>query len=79
MKIVIYGTGQIGSVVNNILKDAGHEIVGYVDDNISLHSKKINGVQVFGGGKWLLKKKKNMIGSVWESELLIQEKKSLIG
>jgi acetyltransferase EpsM len=57
MKIIIYGTGQIGSVVNNILKDAGHEIVGYVDDNISLHSKKINGVQVFGGGKWLLKKK----------------------
>tara|TARA_Y200000002_G_C22641885_1_gene647384 strand:+ start:798 stop:1454 length:657 start_codon:yes stop_codon:yes gene_type:complete len=58
MKIIIYGTGQIGRVVSQILKDAGHEVIGYVDDNVSLHSKKINGIQVLGGGRCLLKRKK---------------------
>ena len=58
MKIIIYGTGQIGNVVTQILKDSGHEVVGYVDDNSALHSKKINGQKVYGSGSWLLKKKK---------------------
>ncbi len=56
MKIIIYGAGQMASVVSEILKESGHEIVGFVDDNKTLYSKKINQINVFSR-KDLLKKK----------------------
>ena len=57
MKIIIYGIGQIGNVVSQILKESGHEIIGYVDDNTSLHSKSFDGIKIFGGFDWLLDNK----------------------
>ena len=56
MKIIIYGTGQIGSVVCEILKDLGHKVVGYIDDNNLLHSKKINGIDILKKSSLLSKK-----------------------
>lgn len=57
MRIVIYGCGQIGRVVNQILKDSGHQIIGYVDDSYSSLLKQNHDLKILGGCEWLLNKK----------------------
>lgn len=55
MRIVIYGCGQIGRVVNQILKDSGHQIIGYVDDSYSSLLKQNHDLKILGGREWLLR------------------------
>mgnify|MGYP001945705889 FL=1 len=50
IKVMIYGAGDSGQVTRSSLEsEAGRNVkmVGFIDDNPSLHGKRINGVQVY--------------------------------
>lgn len=51
--IIIYGSGSIGRLVEQIIHDINREkrtwnILGYIDDNKKLHKEEISGYQVLG-------------------------------
>lgn len=48
MKSVIIGAGKYGEVYLSYLKETGEEIVGFLDDDLSLLQTKIFGVPVLG-------------------------------
>ncbi len=48
MKSVILGAGTYGKVYLSYLKEKGIDVVGFLDDNPSLHERKIDGVPVLG-------------------------------
>lgn len=48
MKAIIYGAGEQGRVVLDILQQTGVEIIGFIDDAIEMHGKVVNGVSVLG-------------------------------
>jgi putative colanic acid biosynthesis UDP-glucose lipid carrier transferase len=50
--ILIYGAGALGCDIRRRLQDAswiGLEVVGFLDDNATLHGKQVAGRKVFGG------------------------------
>lgn len=47
-KAVIIGAGTYGSVYSAYLKNT-YNLLGFLDDNISLHGKSVNGFVVMGG------------------------------
>lgn len=49
MKSVIVGAGTYGEVYLSYLKDAGVEIIGFLDDNEKLSGQLVRGVPVLGG------------------------------
>ncbi len=49
MRSVIIGAGTYGEVYLAYLKEAGVEVVGFLDDNESIQGSKIQGVPVLGG------------------------------
>lgn len=49
MKSVIIGAGTYGEVYLAYLKEAGVEVLGFLDDNTDLHGRIIKGVTVLGG------------------------------
>jgi FlaA1/EpsC-like NDP-sugar epimerase len=52
-QVLIYGAGELGFVVKRVIlsdADYGLNVTGFVDENKSLHGKKINGIQVFNPG-----------------------------
>lgn len=58
IKIVIVGAGGHGKEVAQILaeqyaNDSKCKILGFIDENINLHGKKINNLPVLGGISWL--------------------------
>lgn len=48
MKSIIIGAGSYGEVYSVYLKEAGVDVVGFLDDNTALHGKPICGVPVLG-------------------------------
>lgn len=48
MKAIIYGAGEQGRVVLDILQQTGVEVIGFIDDTIELHGTIVNGVSVLG-------------------------------
>lgn len=48
MKSVIIGAGSYGEVYLTYLKEAGVDVVGFFDDNVSLHGKFVCSVPVLG-------------------------------
>ena len=48
MKAIIYGAGEQGRVVLDILQQTGVEVIGFIDDTIEMHGKIVNGVSVLG-------------------------------
>jgi sugar O-acyltransferase (sialic acid O-acetyltransferase NeuD family) len=48
MKLVILGAGGHGQVVADAALAAGFELLGFLDDNGSLHGRKVLGVSVLG-------------------------------
>ncbi len=48
MKAIIYGAGEQGRVVLDILQQTGIEVIGFIDDTIEMHGKVVNGVSVLG-------------------------------
>jgi len=49
MKAIIYGAGEHGRVVLDILQVMGVDVIGFIDDTINLHGTAVNEVQVLGG------------------------------
>ncbi|MCZ7384099.1 MAG: acetyltransferase [Candidatus Methanoperedens sp.] len=49
MKAMIYGSGEHGRIVMDILQHAGIETIGFLDDNIKSHGTIVNEVPVLGG------------------------------
>lgn len=49
MSSVIIGAGTYGHVYLSYLKDAGVQVVGFIDDNPAEHGKVYDGVPVLGG------------------------------
>lgn len=49
MKSVIIGAGTYGEVYLAYLQEAGVDVVGFLDDNASIHGKQIQGVPILGG------------------------------
>ncbi|WP_024769170.1 NeuD/PglB/VioB family sugar acetyltransferase [Aquimarina macrocephali] len=45
---IIIGAGTYGQVYASYFKEAGINIIGYIDDNIDLIGKEINGVPILG-------------------------------
>ena len=54
MSILIYGAGQIGSVVASVLRECGHEIAGFIDDLDDATGSIVAGLPVLGNRDWLL-------------------------
>ena len=52
-KCVIVGAGTYGQVYAEYLKKE-YDIIGFVDDNVTLIDKTINGVKVLGDFKYLI-------------------------
>jgi len=48
MKTIIYGAGEQGRVVLDILQQTGVDVIGFIDDTIELHGTIVNGVSVLG-------------------------------
>ena len=48
MKAIIYGAGEQGRVVLDILQQTGVEVIGFIDDTIEMYGKVVNGVPVLG-------------------------------
>ncbi|MDW7776902.1 MAG: acetyltransferase [Methanosarcinales archaeon] len=48
MNAIIYGAGEQGRVVLDILQQVDVEVIGFIDDTIEMHGKVVNGVSVFG-------------------------------
>ena len=49
-RVIIYGAGETGFVVKRVIMsnpDQGFNVVGFVDDDKSLHGKKMNGIPVY--------------------------------
>ena len=65
MKIVVIGAGGFGREVIWTLNDCNknskkYEILGYIDDNSSLHGKKIDNYPVLGGLDWFSEENKDV-------------------
>jgi sugar O-acyltransferase (sialic acid O-acetyltransferase NeuD family) len=50
--IVVYGAGGHGKVVADALRAAGHDVLGFVDDEKS-RGERFLGLEVLGGRAWL--------------------------
>ncbi len=48
MKSVIIGAGKYGEVYLSYLREAGVNVIGFLDDDETLHSKRIWGLPIFG-------------------------------
>ena len=53
MNVIIYGSGEQGRIVLDILQQTGEDIIGFIDDNKMSHGKKVNGVPVLGGFEFI--------------------------
>jgi len=53
-KIVLIGAGGHGRDVLDCARVYGANIIGFLDEDPSLHSKLVNGLRVFGSIEWLL-------------------------
>ena len=65
IKIVVIGAGGFGREVIWTLNDCNknskkYEILGYIDNNSSLHGKKIDNYPVLGGLDWFLEENKDV-------------------
>jgi len=61
-KVVVIGAGGFGREVMEIFKDENKinkkwDILGFIDENLELHGKQINGFPVVGGLDWLIEHK----------------------
>ena len=56
-KAVIIGAGTHGQIYASYLKEAGVEIVGFIDDADSFHNKRVIGIEVLGKYEDLFSKK----------------------
>ncbi|MBG0858982.1 MAG: hypothetical protein IQL11_05725, partial [Bacteroidales bacterium] len=82
--ILIYGAGELGFVVKRvILSDSkyGFYVAGFIDNDKSLHGKKINGIPVFGSSvlsaEFISKKKIESL-ILAEKEITIDDKSRII-
>lgn len=64
MRIVVFGAGKWGKVVLETLRQEGHEIVGWLDDNKALHGASYWGNTVLGGMDWLLTCNRKNLGAI---------------
>lgn len=60
MKSVIIGAGKYGEVYLSYLREAGINVVGFLDDDENAQSKQISGVPVLGTTKLLAKLKDSL-------------------
>src|SRR5690554_1871351 len=54
MSAVIVGSGTYGEVYLHYLRQAGHNIIGFLDDNSEMHNRYISKIPVFGGTDLLI-------------------------
>lgn len=64
-KVVVIGAGGFGREVIEIFKDLNNvseewEILGFIDDTVSLWGKTINGMPVIGSLNWLIENRKDV-------------------
>lgn len=65
-KAVIIGAGTYGQVYASYFKDAGINIIGFIDDNLDLIGKDVNGIPVLGKYEDLFENKfKNKIQDIY--------------
>ncbi len=57
IKILIFGAGGHGKVVQDILLGSGKKVIGFLDDDRKKIGRKVNGLPVLGGWKYLRGKK----------------------
>ena len=53
-ELVVYGAGGHGKVVAEILTAAGHEVHGFIDDDVQLQGYLVLGLPVFRSVDWLV-------------------------
>ncbi|MEA3458432.1 MAG: transferase, partial [Candidatus Thermoplasmatota archaeon] len=68
-KVVVVGAGGFGREVMEIFKDENKigkkwDIVGFIDEDLAIHGKCINGFPVIGGLDWLIENNSKEIGCV---------------
>lgn len=64
-KVVVVGAGGFGREVIEIFKDLNNlshewDILGFIDDTVSLRGQNINGFPVLGGIDWLIENRKDI-------------------
>lgn len=67
--IVIIGSGGFGREVAWLIDEINKventwNLLGFVDDNDSVHNTEVNGVKVLGGTEWLVDKKVNVVCAI---------------
>ena len=53
-KIMIFGAGQLGRITHGVLQEdstVNTELIGFIDDNVSLQNKYVSGIPVYGEEK----------------------------
>ena len=68
--VVVYGAGGHGRETAQLIEDinahrARWDVLGFIDDNPSLHGREINGLPVLGGIEWLRSEGANAWGPHW--------------
>lgn len=53
MKSIIIGAGTYGEVYLSYLREAGVEVIGFLDDNATMHGQVVRGIPVLGGSDLL--------------------------
>jgi acetyltransferase EpsM len=53
MRAIIFGAGNHGRVVLDILRAQGRDVIGWLDENRALWGTEVAGVKVLGGMDWL--------------------------
>lgn len=50
---VVIGSGDHGAVAVRILQAAGHDVIGFLDEDPQQHGRAVDGMPVLGGTAWL--------------------------
>lgn len=82
--VLVYGAKELGFVVKRVVMSDpkyGYDVVGFIDDDKSLHGKKINGIPVFGENiitpEYIAKKKIDSL-ILADEEITLDEKSRII-
>ncbi len=64
MRAIIFGAGNHGRVVLDILRAQGRNVIGWLDENRALWETQVAGLTVLGGLDWLRQHKSDGLGVI---------------
>ncbi|MCX7824575.1 MAG: NeuD/PglB/VioB family sugar acetyltransferase [Verrucomicrobiae bacterium] len=64
MRAIIFGAGNHGRVVLDILRAQGREVIGWLDENRALWGTQVAGLTVLGGLDWLREHRSGDLGVI---------------